>query len=103
MNKCSFYTLVRKNNKKAAELIINGYSDGCYYYYKKDTALWFAIHPLLGLSIAQGNTRKAAQEAANAAHVDAALKRLYNDKTRYKKMGDDFEKCIQELKNNNRV
>lgn len=97
MNKCSFYTLTKKNKKIQAKLV-DGYSDGCYYYYKSDGGLWYAVHPLIGLSIATGYNRKEAQGNANTISVTEGLEQLYKDKNRYKKLGDEFEKYINILK-----
>ena len=106
MNKCSFYTLIKENKKIQAKLV-NGYSDGCYYYYKSVSGLWYAIHPLIGLCIATGYNRKTAQENANTISVTEGLERLYNDKNRYRILGNEFEKYIdilkQENKNKNQV
>ena len=67
MKKANFYSMVRENGAAVARLH-QGYTDGTYNYYKKDSA-WFAIHPSNGLSICQTSTRKAAAEAAHAPHM----------------------------------
>ena len=103
MIKSSFYTMVLKNNKKQA-ILVNGYSDGTYYYYKKDNGFWSVIHPLCGLSIANGKTRKEAEQMAYTKRVQDGLDNMYkNNFDYYKKLGDEFEKYIQELKKNNRA
>lgn len=98
MNKCSFYTMIRKNNKIQAHLIINGYSDGNYYYYKQYGNLWSVIHPLCGLSIATGKTREAARQMAYSLPVQDGLNRIYENKTYYKKICSEFENHILKLK-----
>ena len=64
MQKHKFYSMVRENGEIIAKLH-EGYTDGTYNYYRKNKT-WFAIHPLNGLSICTGNTRK---EAAEFAHT----------------------------------
>lgn len=77
MKKTSFYSMVREEGNVIAKLH-NGYTDGTYNYYKKDS-LWHVIHPVNGLSICSGNTRKAAAEQAHAPRmverITAALER----------------------------
>lgn len=68
MKKHSFYSIIMKNHKPY-RVLHNGYSDGTYYYYKNNFnsgAVWYAIAPNVGLSVAEGHTRKAAQQAATA-------------------------------------
>ena len=71
MKKHKFYSMVRENGAAVARQH-DGYTDGTYNYYKKDSA-WFAIHPLNGLSICQTSTRK---EAAEAAHAPEMAERI---------------------------
>ena len=77
MKKTNFYSMVREDGAAVARLH-EGYTDGTFNYYKKDSA-WFAIHPANGLSICQEYTRKAAAEKAHAPHmlerVTAAVER----------------------------
>lgn len=67
MKKTNFYSMVREDGAAVARLH-EGYTDGTYNYYKKDSA-WFAIHPANGLSICQEYTRKEAAEKAHAPHM----------------------------------
>ena len=71
MKKTVFYSMVRENDKNIAKLQ-EGYTDGTYNYYKKDT-MWYVIHPENGLSICTNHTRKAAAERA---HAPAMLERV---------------------------
>ena len=77
MKKTNFYSMVREDGAAVARLH-EGYTDGTFNYYKKDSA-WFAIHPANGLSICQEYTRKAAAERANEPRmlerIAAALER----------------------------
>lgn len=71
MKKISFYSMVREEGNVIAKLH-GGYTDGTYNYYRKERT-WFAIHPLNGLSVCTGTTRK---EAAEKAHAPAMVKRI---------------------------
>ena len=103
MIKSSFYTMVLKNGKKQAELVVDGYSDGSYYYYKKDSGFWCVIHPLCGLSIANGNTRKEARENAYSKRIQDSLDNMYKNNTAYyKRIGAEFDAAVLELKRKNR-
>lgn len=97
MIKFSFYTFVFENGKRQAKHIVNGYSDGTFYYYKNDFGTWFAIHPLCGLGVATGTTRTAAAQEAHSAKTTDGLKRA--DKTGYlDRLIDRFYTAICELK-----
>lgn len=100
MVKHSFYTLIKENKKIQAKLV-NGYSDGTFYYYKKDDVTWHAIHPLIGLSIATGSQRKYAQENAHSVYVQENLKKLYDNKAYYQSLGTEFDKHVNILKEKN--
>lgn len=102
MIKSTFYTLIRERGKTRAKLV-NGYSDGTYYYYKSDGGLWYAVHPLIGLSVATGSQRKYAKENAYTIRVQEGLEKLYSDKERYRAMGAEFEKHINIFKENNKT
>lgn len=71
MKKHKFYSMVRENEAIIAKLH-EGYTDGTYNYYRKNKT-WFAIHPLNGLSICTGSTRK---EAALFAHTPRMAERI---------------------------
>lgn len=77
MKKTVFYSMVREDGAAIAKRQ-EGYTDGTYNYYKKDSS-WFVIHPLNGLSICTNSTRKAAAERAHAPEmlerIAAALER----------------------------
>ena len=67
MKKCTFYSLMRKDNRTQA-VKHEGYTDGVYNYYNNGTAKnpwWFAIEPATGLSVVSDYTRKAAAEQAH--------------------------------------
>ena len=62
--KCQFFTVRRNESTKQPEACkMTGYTDGIYRYYTTG-AVWFAIHPVYGLSVADAPTRKAAQQKA---------------------------------------
>ena len=71
MRKHRFYSMVREQGAVIAKLH-EGYTDGTYNYYRKENT-WFAIHPLNGLSICEGRTRK---EAAEFAHTPRLVNRI---------------------------
>jgi hypothetical protein len=91
--------MVRENNKNVAKHIINGYSDGTFYYYKNDYGTWHAIHPLCGLAIAQGSTRKEAEKNAYSERVQNGLNDIYKNRMDYyKRIGATFDAAVLELK-----
>ena len=95
MNKCSFYSLMYKNGKTAA-VLHHGYSDGTFYYYNsgKKNPYWEVIHPLFGLSVTYGYTRK---EAAEKAHAPALLNRIAEEsEKRGKALAEQFNKAWKE-------
>ena len=79
MKKHTFYSMVREEGIVIAKLH-GGYTDGTYNYYRKEYT-WFAIHPLNGLSVCTGSTRKEAAEKAHAPkmaeRIAAALERQH--------------------------
>ena len=79
MQKHKFYSMVRENGEIIAKLH-EGYTDGTYNYYRKNKT-WFAIHPLNGLSICTGGTRKEAEEFAHTPRltnlIAAAIERQH--------------------------
>lgn len=94
MKKTSFYSLVRENGETVAKLW-RGYSDGTFYYYNNN-GWWHSIHPLTGLGVSSGATRK---EVAQASHkksifdgIQAHMERNGAELTRR------FENAIQTLK-----
>ena len=95
MTKTSFYSVMFKDNKKQA-ILHSGYSDGTYYYYRADSATWYAIHPLLGLSVASANTRKEASVQAHSEKIREALQNIYANTAHYEKLGADFDKLRAE-------
>ena len=72
MKKTNFYSMVRENTGAAVALQQKGYTDGTYYYYKKDS-LWHVIHPANGLSVCSAYTKK---EAATRAHEPRMAERI---------------------------
>lgn len=93
MKKTNFYSMVRENGAAVARLH-EGYTDGTYNYYKKDSA-WFAIHPANGLSICTTNTRKAAAEAA---HEPRMLERIAAAVERQPEAAERFAAAIEKAK-----
>ena len=71
MKKHTFYSMVREEGVVIAKRQ-QGYTDGTYNYYRKNYT-WFAIHPLNGLSICTGTTRK---EAAEFAHTPRMAEKI---------------------------
>lgn len=71
MEKTKFYSFMCKAGKKQA-VLQDGYSDGEFNYYKGYSE-WHAIHPLCGLSVATGGTRK---QCAENAHAPALLEEI---------------------------
>jgi hypothetical protein len=73
MKKTEFYTMIR--DRKTQEIhaaLVRGYTDGTFWYYRdKERKEWFAVHPMVGLSVARGNTL---QEAASRAYEPDRLK-----------------------------
>lgn len=68
--KCTFYTMREKAvwGNSLIQIIgpkvdkVSGYTDGlCNYYKDDDDKVWYAIHPVCGLGIQWGRTRKEAQ------------------------------------------
>ena len=66
MKKLQFYTRYMIDGSAIA-LLVRGYTDGTYNYYKNDYGTWCAIHPLSGLAIpnSYGRTRKNAVTMAH--------------------------------------
>ena len=94
MKKTTFYSMVREEGKVIAKLHA-GYTDGTYYYYKKDSS-WHAIHPVNGLSICSSYTRKAAAERAHepqmVERIAAALERQQDAAERFAAAVEKAEK-----------
>lgn len=93
MKKTNFYSMVREEGKIIAKLH-NGYTDGTYYYYKKDSS-WHAIHPANGLSICSGYTRKAAAERA---HEPQMVERIAAALERQQAAADRFAAAVEKAK-----
>jgi hypothetical protein len=97
MKKHSFYSLMRKDGKTAA-VLQNGYSDGTFYFYSTGERYktWYAIHPLFGMSVAYGYSRK---ECAEKAHSPDLIKKIAEHTAkRGESLAAAFEKAIQEAK-----
>ena len=93
MKKTNFYSMVREDGAAVARLH-EGYTDGTFNYYKKDSA-WFAIHPANGLSICQEHTRKAAAERANEPRM---LERIAAALERQPEAAERFAAAIEKAK-----
>ena len=76
MKKTNFYVLRRRNAKISAELI-NGWSDGNFFYYRSDGRIWRAVHPGCGLAVCSGYTRKEAVETANTPEMTKRIAELW--------------------------
>lgn len=98
MTKTSFYSIMLKDKRKQA-VLHHGYSDGTYYYFKADSSTWYAIHPLIGLSVAWGYTRKEAAEKAHSECIKSGLKTVYANTAGYEKLGANFDKLVKEAQN----
>lgn len=87
MKKTTFYTLHRSG---AVEK--NGYTDGTYnYYYYSDCKTWHAIHPRVGLSVANADTRKLCAEIAHERREAVAAMEARDGE----KLARKFENAIQ--------
>lgn len=85
MKKTTFYSMVREDGENIAKLH-QGYTDGTYNYYKTGN-MWHAIHPVNGLSIRTGSTRKETAERAHEPRIReliaAALERQQDAAERF--------------------
>ena len=93
MKKTTFYSMVREDGENIAKLH-NGYADGTYYYYKKDS-LWLVIHPANGLSICSSHTRK---EAAARAHEPRLVGRIAAALERQPEATERFAAAVKKAK-----
>ena len=78
MKKTKFYSVItdwQDGGKRKAELH-DGWTDGLYNYYmhtfESGAKLWYAIHPVFGLSVSTANTRKEAATIAYNKSKDVA-------------------------------
>ena len=94
MKKAEFYSMVRENTGATIALQQKGYTDGTFYYYKKDS-LWMVIHPANGLSICSGHTRK---EAAQRVHEPAMLQRIAAALERQQDAAERFAAAVKKAK-----
>ena len=93
MKKTTFYSMVREDGENIAKLQ-KGYTDGTYYYYKKDS-LWLVIHPANGLSICSSHTRK---EAAARAHEPRLVERIAAALERQPEAAERFAAAVKKAK-----
>ena len=93
MKKANFYSMVRQDGENIAKLQ-KGYTDGTYYYYKKDS-LWLVIYPGNGLSICSDYTRKAAAERA---HAPAMVTRIAAAVERQPEAAERFAAAVKKAK-----
>ena len=98
MKKLNFYTLRMENGSKKA-VLVSGYTDGDFNYYKTDRGTWWAIHPGTGLAITTCfcSSRKTAAENAHDPFLLEKLKNIL-DRDSGKEMVNRFDKLIQEVK-----
>lgn len=90
MKKQKFYSMVREGGAVIAKLH-EGYTDGTYNYYRKGST-WFAIHPVNGLSICEGRTRK---EAAEFAHTPSLVARIATAIERQQDKAEKFAALVE--------
>lgn len=94
MKKCSFYTCLYIDGVKTA-VLQHGYSDGTFYYYSKEDwrgKTWYAVHPLVGLSVVYGHTRK---DAAEHAHAPGMMESIRKHMEQYgERLTKEFETAI---------
>ena len=93
MKKTIFYSMVREEGKAIAKQH-QGYTDGSFYYYKKDSR-WHAIHPANGLSICSSCTRK---EAAERVHEPVMLQRIAAALERQDGAAERFAAAVEKAK-----
>lgn len=93
MKKTTFYSMVREDGGNIAKQQ-KGYTDGTYYYYKKDS-LWLVIHPANGLSICSDYTRK---EAAARAHEPRFVERIAAALERQPETAERFVAAVKKAK-----
>lgn len=95
MKKLDFYTQKMVNGKKAA-VIVSGYTDGVYNYYKTDSGFWWAIHPGTGLGITTCtcSSRKTAVENAYDPYIIEKLENYFST-DHGKKAIENFNKLIE--------
>lgn len=99
MKKTYFYSMMKLHNKATA-ILHNGYSDGTYYYYKSRCGnVWEVIHPLCGLAVTYGYTRKEAAEKAYSSTMAAAIEKAMTE--RGAELTAQFDKAIEALEANN--
>lgn len=73
MKKIEFYTMIMREGKPSAESV-KGYTDGTFYYYRNaECKTWHAVHPMVGLSVASGDTL---QGTVDSAYAPDRLKRI---------------------------
>ena len=99
MKKCNFYTRKCINHKQYA-VLVSGYTDGIYNYYKTDGGFWWAIQPETGLSISGRATRR---DAAEEAHNLVQRTTDYVNSRSGKATIEVFSKMIQEAKENEQL
>lgn len=58
MKKTEFYTMIRdRETQKICAALVRGYTDGTFLYYRNaECKTWHAVHPMVGLSVARGDT-----------------------------------------------
>ena len=93
MKKTTFYSMVREDGENIAKQQ-KGYTDGTYYYYKKDS-LWHVIHPANGLSVCSSHTKK---EAAIRAHEPRLVERIAAALERQPEAAERFAAAVKKAK-----
>lgn len=75
MKKIEFYTMIRdRKTQKIRASLVKGYTDGTFRYYRDaEREEWFAVHPMVGLSVARGDTL---HEAVSRAYEPDRLKMI---------------------------
>lgn len=87
MYKTNFYSLGRIENE-IRPIKRKGYSDNMWYYYQDTNKKWYAIDPMTGLAICNGESRRETEETAHSKEllqkIDKYIKtKLYTEKCSY--------------------
>ena len=79
LRKCEFFT-ARRNGKETCAVLVSGYFDSNYYYYKDNTYwnTWHAIEPIGGLSVGKGYLLRDAMQKA-LENTQAARDKIHRD------------------------
>ena len=93
MMKTAFYSMVREDGENIAKLH-QGSTDGTYNYYKTGST-WHAIHPVNGLSICNGTTKK---DVTKRAHEPQIVERIAAALARQQDAAERFAAAVKKAK-----